>query len=331
MQKRRFNLPPLDLIQGFEAAARNLSFTKAAEELFITQSAVSRQMRTLEEHLGVTLFTRRHRALALTDQGRALHGAATELLERLQGVTDRLRADAGSRHLTVTTTGGFASLWLIPRLRGFLAQQPDVDVRISATYKTINLECDLVDVAVRFCKEDQLPPGAIVLFGQDLFPVCSPGLQSEGPLPLRTLADLKHHALLHMEGAGGPLDWGTWLAAHGFADLKPAASIRFDSYEQMIQAALSGQGVAMGIGRLVAGLMDSGKLIAPFAKSIASPHSYCVIRSATTGAKPHVQAFVDWLVAEARAMDLAGGAAAVSSRPPAARSGGAARRARSAR
>lgn len=331
MQKKRFNLPPLDLIQGFEAAARNLSFTKAAEELFITQSAVSRQMRALEEHLGVPLFTRRHRALALTEQGRALQGAATELLERLQRVTDRLRADTGSRHLTVTTTGGFASLWLIPRLRGFLSHHPDVDVRISATYKTVNLERDLVDVAVRFCKEEQLPQGAVRLFGQDLFPVCSPSLQSEGPLPLRTLGDLEHHALLHMEEAGGFLDWGTWLAAHGFADLKPAASIRFDSYEQMIQAALSGQGVAMGIGRLVAGLIDAGKLIAPFDESVASPHYYCVIRSETTGSKPHVQAFVDWLVAEARAIDLVQGGAPVSSRPPAARSAGAARRARSAR
>jgi DNA-binding transcriptional LysR family regulator len=207
-----------------------------------------------------------------------------------------------------------------------------VDVRISATYKTINLERELVDVAVRFCQGEQIPQGAIRLFGQDLFPVCSPSLQSDGPSPLRTLADLKHHALLHMEGAGGPLDWGTWLTAHGFADLRPAASIRFDSYEQMIQAALSGQGVALGIGRLVAGLMESGRLVAPFTKSIASPYSYYIIRSATTGTKAHVQAFVDWLVAEARTIDLAGGdAAPVSSRPPAARSAGAARRARSAR
>ena len=124
MQKKRFNLPPLDLIQGFEAAARNLSFTKAAEELFITQSAVSRQIRGLEEHLGIALFERRHRSLVLTDQGRALYGAATDLLERLQGVTDRLRADGVTPHLTVTTTSGFASLWLIPRLRGFTARAP---------------------------------------------------------------------------------------------------------------------------------------------------------------------------------------------------------------
>ena len=117
MQRKRFNLPPLDLIQGFEAAARTLSFTKAAEELFITQSAVSRQIRGLEDHLGVALFERRPRSLVLTEQGRMLHRAATEFLERLQETTDRLRADGGAPHLTVTTTGGFASLWLIPRLR----------------------------------------------------------------------------------------------------------------------------------------------------------------------------------------------------------------------
>src|SRR6185295_7561220 len=116
MQKKRFNLPPLDLIQGFEAAARTLSFTKAADELFITQSAVSRQIRSLEDHLGVALFERRPRALELTEQGRNLQRAATDLLERLQEVTDRLRTNAGAAHLTVTTTSGFASLWLIPRL-----------------------------------------------------------------------------------------------------------------------------------------------------------------------------------------------------------------------
>src|SRR5437773_1891677 len=118
MAEKRFNLPPLDLIQGFEAAARNLSFTKAAEELLITQSAISRQIRALEEHLGVALFERRHRALVLTEHGRILNGAAVALLDCLQEITDRLRADKGTRHLTVTTTGGFASLWLIPRLRG---------------------------------------------------------------------------------------------------------------------------------------------------------------------------------------------------------------------
>lgn len=329
MQKKRFNLPPLDLIQGFEAAARNLSFTRAAEELFITQSAVSRQIRALEEHLSVTLFERRHRALVLTEQGRTLYRAATDLLERLQSVTDGLRATGAAPHLTVTTTSGFASLWLIPRLRGFTALHPDVDVRISATYKAVNLERNLVDVAVRYCKTDVAPEGALRLFGEELFPVCAPSLVNEGPHPLRSLRDIEHHALLHMEEAGGLLDWGTWLASQGLFDLKPAASLRFDGYEQMIGAALSGQGVAMGIGRLVGGLLAEGRLVAPFAKSVMGQAAYYVIRSALTGERPHVRAFVDWLVEAARTVSIGDETARLSSRPPAARPDGAKRPARS--
>jgi len=331
MQKRRFNLPPLDLIQGFEAAARNLSFTKAAEELFITQSAVSRQIRALEDHLSVALFERRHRALVLTEQGRILQRAATELLERLQEVTDRMRTAGIARQLTVTTTNGFASLWLIPRLRGFTALQPDVDVRISATYKAINLERSLVDVAVRLCEAADAPEGAARLFGEELFPVCSPTLLGGGPRALRKLQDLEHHALLHMHGAEGLLDWGTWLAAQGCVDLKPTASLRFDGYEQMIGAALSGQGVAMGIGRLVSGLLQEGRLVAPFHKSLVGERAYYVICSSLTAARPHVQAFVDWLVAEAKALTLAQEDGSLNSPPPAAKSTGARPRARSAR
>jgi LysR family glycine cleavage system transcriptional activator len=331
MQKKRFNLPPLDLIQGFEAAARNLSFTRAAEELFITQSAVSRQIRALEEHLSITLFERRHRALVLTEQGRVLYRAATDLLERLQQVTDGLRTVGAAPHLTVTTTSGFASLWLIPRLRGFTMLHPDVDVRISASYKAINLERSLVDVAVRYCRIEEAPEDAVCLFGEELFPVCAPALLSEGPRPLRTLQNLEHHALLHMDAAIGYLDWGTWLAAHGCVDLKPAASLRFDGYEQMIGAALSGQGVAMGIGRLVNGLLAEGRLVAPFASSVVGQRAYYVIRSSLTGSRPHVKAFVDWLSAEARTAAIVPDKGALSSQPPAARSDGAKRRARSGR
>lgn len=329
MQRKRFNLPPLDLIQGFEAAARTLSFTKAAEELFITQSAVSRQIRGLEDHLGVALFERRPRSLVLTEQGRVLHRAAAEFLERLQATTDQLRADGGAPQLTVTTTGGFASLWLIPRLRTFTALHPDVDVRISASYKTVNLERSLVDVAVRYCKEEEAPEGAVRLFGEELVPICSPVLVRERDHPLRAISDLKHHALLHMEEARDLMDWDTWLAAHGHGGLRPAASIRFDSYEGMIQAALSGQGVAMGIGRLVSGLIEAGKLVAPFCKTVTGTRSYFIIRSTNTRTRPHVQAFVDWLVEEAKVAIAVDGRESLSSPPPAGRSNGAARRARS--
>jgi DNA-binding transcriptional LysR family regulator len=300
MHRKRFNLPPLDLIQGFEAAARTLSFTKAAEELFLTQSAVSRQIRALEDNLGVALFQRLPRRLELTERGHALYRAATEVLERLHETTTRLRADAGAPQLTVTTTGGFASLWLIPRLRSFTALHPDVDVRISATYKAVELERTGVDVAVRYCKPTEAPADAVRLFGEELFPVCSPSLQAGGRHPLRVVSDLAHHSLLHIDLARDHLDWDTWLAAQGHAGLKPAGSIRFDTYEQMIQAAVGGQGVAMGIGRLVHALMASGQLVAPFGESSVGSRAYFVIRSTQTRDRPHVRAFVDWMVAEAR-------------------------------
>jgi DNA-binding transcriptional LysR family regulator len=230
----------------------------------------------------------------------------------------------------VTTTSGFASLWLIPRLRGFTALHPEVDVRISASLKVVNLERSLVDVAVRYCRVEEAPEGAPMLFGEELFPVCSPALQTDGVQPLRALEDLAHVTLLHVDEAGGFLDWSTWLAAQGHADLRPAASLRFDTYEQMIQAALSGQGVALGIGRLVSRLIDQGQLVAPFCKSVVGNRAYYVLRSATTGARPHVEAFVAWLVEEAKAvLATSRPAAPLSSPPPAAPSAGARPRARS--
>ena len=202
MQRKRFNLPPLDLIQGFEAAARTLSFTKAAEELFITQSAVSRQIRGLEDHLGVALFERRPRSLALTEKGRILHRAATEFLERLQETTDRLRADGGTPHLTVTTTGGFASLWLIPRLRDASRRSTPTSMCASPpATRPSTWSAAWWTWRCATARRRRRPKGAIRLFGEELFPICSPALQTEGPNPLRALADLEHHALLHMDEA----------------------------------------------------------------------------------------------------------------------------------
>ncbi len=206
-------------LQGFEAAARNLSFTKAAEELFITQSAVSRQVKALEDHLGVTLFERQQRALALTESGHALYRVATDVLERLQAATDQLRASGRSRQLSLTTTTGFASLWLIPRLQRFTSLHPDVDVRISATTTVINLERSLVDLAIRYCRPEDVPERAIRLFGEEVVVVCSPSLLRDRSRPLKRPHDLKHHVLLHFDYAGTQfldaqfLDWGTWSAA----------------------------------------------------------------------------------------------------------------------
>ena len=183
-------------------------------------------IRGLEEHLGIALFERRHRSLVLTDQGRALYGAATDLLERLQGVTDRLRADGVTPHLTVTTTNGFASLWLIPRLRGFTAVHPDVDVRISASYKLVALERSLVDVAVRCARTEEAPEGAVGCSGRSCFPSAAPRCSATGRSAAYRRRTWRITRCCTWTVPAGPLDWGTWLAAQGFADLKPAPSLQ---------------------------------------------------------------------------------------------------------
>lgn len=297
---RRFQLPPLDLIQGFEVAARTLSFTKAAEELALTQSAVSRQIRALEEHLGVALFERRTRALSLTAEGRRLQKTAEDVLTLLQDATNRIRADASARHLTVSTTAGFASLWLIPRLRRFTNLHPDVDVRISASYRMMDVDRGQVDVAVRYMPIAAAPAGAICLFGEEVTPVCSPSLLSDGAPALRRLQDLAGHTLLHLDAAEGILDWETWLVAEGLSDLRAAGSLRFDNYEQIVRAALDGQGVALGIRRFVQHLLDEGQLIVPFGATMVGQRAYYIVRAPMSRGASHIDDFIAWLRREAQ-------------------------------
>ena len=246
-------------------------------------------------------------------------------------MTDRLRADGAAPHLTVTTTSGFASLWLIPRLRGFTAVHPDVDVRISASYKLVALERSLVDVAVRLCRTEEAPEGAIRLFGEELFPICSPALVAEGPHPLRAPQDLEHHALLHMDGAGGYFDWSTWLAARGLRRPQAGglAQVRRLRADDQRRAERPGRGHGHRPPR--AGSRGGGPAGRAVRQERGRPRAYYVVRSQLTGTRPHVQAFVDWLVAEAQGRHASPmpAAAALSSRPPAAKSAGAARRARS--
>src|SRR6202030_4170971 len=303
MPNRRYRLPQLGFIQGFEAAARNLSFTKAAEELLITQSAVSRQIKALEDHLGVALSERRQRALVLTENGHALCRVATDVLDRLQAAADQLRTSGRTHQLSLTTTTGFASLWLIPRLQRFTRLHPDVDVRISATTAVINLERSLVDLAIRYCRPEDVPERATRLFGEEVVAVCSRSLLRDRSRPLKRPHDLKHHTLLHFDYAGAQasfLDWSTWLTSLGIGDLKPTGALHFSQYEQMIQAAISGQGVALGRQPLVNDLLAAGTLVAPFKRAVVGSRAYFVVESEHAAAKPHVQQFAAWLVEEAK-------------------------------
>jgi DNA-binding transcriptional LysR family regulator len=310
MQNRRRDLPPLDLLRGFEAAARHLSFTKAAAELFLTQSAVSRQVQGLEEGLGVPLFQRRHRALLLTDAGQQLQQLVARHLKELRDLVARI-GEEPVRMLTVTTLVTFASLWLIPRLAHFRRLHPGIDVRIAAANEILDLERDRVDVAIRYVAPERASPDSVKLFGEEVMPMCAPALLKDKARPLREPADLVRHVLLHDDPENSRyqaqyLQWDIWLQAMGLPDLEPAASVRFSHYDQMIPAAVTGEGVARGRLPRLSQQIREGRLVAPFAKArgrgrgTVSTRAYYVLTAPGASARPEVKAFMDWLSEEAK-------------------------------
>jgi len=302
MHKALRRLPSLDFLKGFEAAGRLLSFTRAAEETFVTQSALSRQVAALEAGLGVPLFVRKHRALSLTPAGVAFHREVTAALGALAMAADGARGVGHAPGLTVSTTVSFASLWVIPRLAAFRARQPDVDVYVSADDRLIDLGRGEVDVAVRYLSDARAPEGAVRLFGERMMPVVSPQLVRRGGTPLATPADLARHVLLHLDDPEGRtpwLEWGVWLAANGQPGLKPAGSLRFKLYDQLIQAAVGGQGVALGRVPLIAEHLRDGRLTAPFPKRYESARGYYAVVAPHATERADVAGFVAWLADEA--------------------------------
>jgi DNA-binding transcriptional LysR family regulator len=291
-------LPPLDLLVGFEAAARHLSFTRAGEELFLTQSAVSRQIKELEDQLGVVLFQRRHRALVLTEAGQQFYGATAQVLATMRAATERLRAQSGKRSVAVTTTHSFAALWLIPRLAGFTRAHPGVDVRITAEIRVQDLDRDGLDIAIRHGPASLAGPNAARLMGERVFPVCSPKLLKK--IPLDKPADLRRHVLLQYDDPDGRhpwLHWKTWLEVERIADLRPAGTLSFSGYEQIIPAAIAGHGVALGRTPLVKDLLASGELVAPFRSTADPARAYYAVLSSSPS--KDAAAFLEWLKEEA--------------------------------
>jgi DNA-binding transcriptional LysR family regulator len=296
----RRDLPALDLLRSFEAAARHLSFTLAARELFLTQSAVSRQIQQVEESLGVALFERRHRSLALTEAGLVMQRAVVDCLERLRDATTRVRAVSAMRHVAITCTPGFASLWLIPRLARFTEQHPAVDVRISATSEILDLQRHQIDVAVRFVptRDGHGAP----LFEESVLPVCSPKLAADKRHPLKKPADLANHTLLAVDmpkGEALTVDWEPWIRVMGLAEVRMKNSVRFTQYADAIAAAVAGQGVAIGRLPLLAELLRDKRLVALFGGGAASQRGYYIVFGASGQRNPDAQAFADWLRAEA--------------------------------
>ena len=300
MRSNPARLPPLDLLATFEAAARHLSFTKAGTERFVTQSAISRQIKALEDDLGVALFRRKHRALALTDDGRRLHESCTAVLAQLRDTVTNIRAPDARQVLALTTTPGLASLWLIPRLPLFTKMHPGIDVRIDATYEQRELAVEGIDLAIRYGRVSA--PLGTPLFRESMLPVCSPRLARDKSRPLAVPADLRRHTLLQVivpPGSSMPLEWDPWLQAVRLADLRPAATLSFSNYDEAIAAALAGQGVALGRQPLIGVLLKSRKLIAPFRGTVASPRGYFLIVDPGARANPAVRALERWLLDQA--------------------------------
>jgi LysR family glycine cleavage system transcriptional activator len=294
----------LDLLKGFEAAARHLSFTRAAQELSLTQSAISREIKTLEEQLGQPLFSRVNRGLRLTDAGQVLYRAVGEALALIDEATDRLAASSGGETLTVTTSVPLASLWLVPKLRRFVRLHPEVDVRSVAADQRLDVERERLDIAIRWAPPRSSVPGGEPLFNVEIFPVCSPALASDRARPLRSPADLANHVLLDLETvtSRGPWsDWGPWLGAMKLGDLKPAGTLRFSHYDQVVQAAMDGSGVAIGRNPHNARHLREGLLVAPLGREARlSWGTYFVLISPRSAERWVIKEFVAWLRDEIR-------------------------------
>jgi LysR family transcriptional regulator, glycine cleavage system transcriptional activator len=303
--KRRRPRLSLDLLKGFEAAARHLSFTSAAQELSLTQSAVSREIKTLEEQLGQPLFSRVNRGLRLTDAGQALYRAVDEALKLIDEATDRLAMPRGRETLRVTTSVPLASMWLVPKLPRFISLHPDVEVRSVAADQRLDLKRERLDLAIRWAPPGSSVPGGEPLFDAEIFPVCSPTLARDRTRPLKHPADLAHHVLLDLETVTtrGPWsDWGPWLEAMKLGDLKPASTLRFSHYDQVVQAATDGSGVAIGRNPHNARHLREGLLVAPLGCAARlSFGTYFTLIAPRAAKRRVIQEFVAWMRDEIRA------------------------------
>ena len=290
-------LPPLNALRTFEAAARHLSFTKAAEELFVTQAAVSHQIRTLEDHLGARLFRRANRALMLTDEGQALVPAVRDAFDRLLAGVRRVEDLCCGGALTISTTPSFAATWLAGRLVRFQALHPEIELHLGATPRLVDFAREGIDCGIRYGEGDWPGLRAERLFRTALMPVCSPILLG-GPHPLRQPEDLAHHTLLHALDGGD--DWRLWLRAAGLQRIDPTRGPKFDTIPLVLQAAISGAGVGIGLRQLVEAEVASGRLVAPFDLELTDECAWYFVAPEVMADQPKVVAFRDWLFEEVR-------------------------------
>ena len=289
-------LPSLNGLRAFEAAARHLSFTQAAAELNVTQTAISHQIRRLEEQLDLKLFVRRNRALQLTREAREYLPAIRAAFDDLRLATDRLKQPKRDHLLTVSTIASLAAKWLMPRLAAFQEAHPEIDVRISSSTSLVDFRREEIDVAIRYGRGHWPGVCAVWLMAEDLFPVCSPTLL-KGEKPLRRPEDIAQHTLLH--ASIGREDWQLWLTAAGLpgklATERPG--LTFDVSWMAVQAAVDGLGIAMGRSAYVEADIAAGRLVVPFSVKLPAEAGFYVVTPTDVPETKKIVLFRDWLVA----------------------------------
>jgi len=295
-------LLPLNALRAFESAARNLNFSRAADELSVTPGAVSQQIRLLEDIVGGPLFKREAKGLQLTDLGRAAVPLLREGFERLMDASALLREPPRRRQVSISVAPSFASKWLMPRMDDFHAQHPDIEVWISADMEPVALGEGKVDLAIRYGPGDY--PGHISerLLTETVLPVCAPGLMTSAH-PIRVPADLIHHTLLQdMSNDGDPSrpDWAMWLKARRVRHPDPRRGSRFNQSAMLVEAALAGRGVALAKRTLAQADLASGRLVAPFPDGSEDVgFAYHVLLPRDRPASPSALAFIAWLKQQA--------------------------------
>lgn len=298
MHNPLLNLPPLDAVRGFVAVARRMSITLAAQDLCLTQSAVSRQIQSLEQHLGVPLFIRKHRAIVLTEAGNELLQLASPWLDRFAEYSESVGARERMRPVTITASIGMTSLWILPRLGVFQDAHPHIDVRVSATTRVLDLKREGIDLAFRYARRDDVPPGATRLFGETILPMASREVANRA---FKKPKALLNEVLLELDERAVPwLRWSDWLQAAGMADAKPKAYLHFNQYDQVIQAAMGGHGIALGRVALVLPMLHDGRLVASRNAGIGrSDYAYWLVERDAAPRK-EVRLFRDWIVREVK-------------------------------
>ena len=302
----RRRLPPLNALRAFEAAARHLNFSRAADELSVTPGAVSQQIQNLEDYVGAALFKRTPKGLLLTDAAQTALPALREAFDRLAEAASMLTAAVDGRRLTVSVAPSFAAKWLVPRLGKFEEAHPHVDVWVSAGMELVDFASGEIDIAIRYGAGRY--PGLEVarLMQETVIPVAAPELLAANPL--NDIDELAGHILLH---DGSPdaddscPDWTMWLAARGIRGVDGARGPRFNQSSLVIEAAVNGRGVALAKRALAQADLDAGRLVAPFQIATAVDFAYYVVHPKAKGRLPQVKAFVSWLTAEAQAHEAA--------------------------